>query len=191
MNIYSYNGGSLQRHMRGDDNLTFLWEIFSRQGHDKNYIMNYNSHDVKPCVGCRCCTGDKECYLDENMFSYGIKSCDGIVVFSPIYFFSFSARAKAFIDRLYSYDLSGKMITAVTVSGSSTDDRYCGFDLIKEILKRTAEYCGAVYVEPINFVTGDKKIDYPVHEDIARFLNRLEVSYEAEKGRKKEANIEA
>ena len=102
------------------------------------------------------------------------------MVLSPIYFFSFSSKAKAFLDRLYSTNLEGKILTAITLSGSETDSRYCGFDIVKDILKRTSEYCGSIYVEPINFVTHDKRLDFingDIHSRLSEFFTKLEVVY--------------
>lgn len=173
MKLYLFNGSA---HYKG--NADYIWRVFEHEARTKrNHIVHYNKETPSPCINCGVCRSEGEyCHLDDTMFQYGLDDCEGIIILSPIYFFSFSAKAKLFLDRLYSTDLSGKILTAITLSGSDTESRYCGFDIVSDTLKRTSEYCGSIYVEPINFVTGDKKIEYPVLDRLSEFIDRLEVA---------------
>lgn len=175
MELYIYNGSDKYK-----GNMQTIWEIINLKWRDNNTILHYNNEHLLPCKNCGGCKIHGECNIDHNLFNYGLKHCDGIVVLSPIYFFSFSSKAKAFLDRLYSTNLEGKILTAITLSGSETDSRYCGFDIVKDILKRTSEYCGSIYVEPINFVTHDKRLDFingDIHSRLSEFFTKLEVVY--------------
>lgn len=173
MKLYLFNGSA---HKRG--NAERLWRVFELEARTKRgHTIHYNGKIPSPCINCGMCAVNGKCSIDDKMFQYGLNDCDGIVILSPIYFFSFSAKAKLFLDRLYSTNLSGKILTAITLSGSDTESRYCGFDIVSDTLKRTSEYCGSVYVEPVNFVTGDKKIEYPVSDRLSEFIDRLEVAY--------------
>jgi multimeric flavodoxin WrbA len=74
--------------------------------------------DIKPCDACDACR-DKtvtDCVLDDDMkgiFSK-LRRADGIVIASPIYWFTVSAQTKLFMDRWYAlggpegYALKGK-----------------------------------------------------------------------------------
>lgn len=177
MELYIYNGSD-----RYEGNMSTIWKIISLEWRDKRtvnqHILHYNDRQLLPCRNCGYCRASGECNIDHNLFNYGLKKSDGIVILSPIYFFSFGAKAKAFLDRLYSTNLEGKMLTAITLSGSETDSRYCGFDIVKDVLKRTSEYCGSIYVEPINFVTHDKRLDFlkgDIQDRLSEFITRLEV----------------
>lgn len=151
--------------------LDSLTQSLTEKGHTYSVVDS----NVSNCVNCGVCHTKEECCIKDGFPSEDLKDCDGIIVLSPIFFFSFSAKAKSFIDRLYSVSLEGKIFTAITLSGSDTDSLYCGFDIINEILLRTAEYCGCTYVTPINFVTGDEKLKSLDDSLIKSFVEDLEV----------------
>lgn len=71
---------------------------------------------VLPCRGCKHCyrTNDA-CVIDDDMNSIypDILAADVLVMASPIYYFSFSAQLKSFIDRLYGPDVKGDMAKAM------------------------------------------------------------------------------
>lgn len=56
---------------------------------------------INPCIGCGNCEQTGECIFDDDMQSLyrTIAESQRIVIGSPIYFYSVTAQAKAFIDR--------------------------------------------------------------------------------------------
>lgn len=68
--------------------------------------------EIAGCLGCGACQNGKHiCAIDDVMQEIYplLEECDTVVLASPLYFWSISARTKAFIDRLYAI---------------STDDKY-------------------------------------------------------------------
>jgi multimeric flavodoxin WrbA len=74
--------------------------------------------DIKPCNACDACRDKTEtdCILDDDMKDIfpKLRQTDGIVIASPIYWFTISAQTKLFMDRWYAlggpegYALKGK-----------------------------------------------------------------------------------
>lgn len=66
------------------------------------YLHDMN---IKPCSGCDGCRGEKgkECVIDDDMQALypKLQQADALVIASPIYWFSFSAQTKLFMDRWY------------------------------------------------------------------------------------------
>ena len=60
-------------------------------------------NEVKGCLGCNACRYGKPCVQKDafNDLVPKIKSADCIVIVSPLYFWTVSARIKAFIERFY------------------------------------------------------------------------------------------
>lgn len=59
--------------------------------------------EVKGCLGCNACRYDKPCIQRDGFNSLvpKIKEADLIVFASPLYFWTFSAKLKAFVERFY------------------------------------------------------------------------------------------
>jgi len=74
--------------------------------------------DIRPCTACDACRTKlkKDCIIKDDMKKLypKMKSADGIVIASPIYWFTVSAQTKLFMDRWYAlggddgYELAGK-----------------------------------------------------------------------------------
>jgi multimeric flavodoxin WrbA len=74
--------------------------------------------DIRPCTACDACRTKlkKDCIIQDDMKGLypKMKAADGIVIASPIYWFTISAQTKLFMDRWYAlggddgYDLAGK-----------------------------------------------------------------------------------
>ena len=60
-------------------------------------------NEVKGCLGCNACRYEKPCVQKDafNDLVPKIKTADCIVFASPLYFWTISARTKAFIERFY------------------------------------------------------------------------------------------
>lgn len=71
------------------------------------FLSDYNYSD---CTGCEGCAKDFQCVTDDDMQQLypKIHKADGIVLGSPTYFYNLTALMKAFIDRLYCYEIFDK-----------------------------------------------------------------------------------
>lgn len=75
--------------------------------------------NIHPCTGCGHCEQTGECIFDDDMQELYLKIANAqrIVIGSPIYFYSITAQAKAFIDRCQVF-YSRKYLL-----GQTSDDR--------------------------------------------------------------------
>jgi len=66
-------------------------------------IVSLLKNEVKGCLGCNACRYGKPCVQKDafNDLVPRIKAADCIVFASPLYFWTLSARIKAFIERFY------------------------------------------------------------------------------------------
>lgn len=80
----------------------FVSGVQSR-GHSAE-ILSLLKNEVKGCLGCNACRYGKPCIQKDafNRLVPKLKEADCIVFASPLYFWTISARIKAFIERFYS-----------------------------------------------------------------------------------------
>ena len=66
-------------------------------------IVSLTKNEVKGCLGCNACRYGKPCVQKDafNALIPKIKAADCIVFASPLYFWTFIAKLKAFIERFY------------------------------------------------------------------------------------------
>lgn len=74
--------------------------------------------DIKPCTACDACRKKRniDCVIQDDMQSLypKLRSTDAVVIAGPVYWFTFSAQTKLFMDRWYGlggdkgYPLAGK-----------------------------------------------------------------------------------
>ena len=66
-------------------------------------VISLLKNEVKGCLGCNACRYGKPCIQKDafNDMVPKIKEADCIVFASPLYFWTFSSRLKAFIERFY------------------------------------------------------------------------------------------
>ena len=71
--------------------------------------------EIKPCDGCAACHRTGNCHIQDDMqpLYAQLQAADGIIVASPVYFWSVTAQVKIIIDRLYGYYRSGKLSNKV------------------------------------------------------------------------------
>ena len=64
-------------------------------------VFNLNLMNIKPCQDCGGCEKTGECVIGDDMtnISHAIRTADGIILASPIFFFGLSAQSKTMIDR--------------------------------------------------------------------------------------------
>jgi multimeric flavodoxin WrbA len=90
------------------------------------YLHDMN---IQPCTACDACREDtvKDCVIDDDMQALyaKLRRADGLVIASPVYWFTVSAQTKAFMDRWYAFGnpqeeyaaFSGKRIGIVLTYG--------------------------------------------------------------------------
>jgi len=92
-------------------------------------VESFDLHDmeIRPCDGCDFCQGSGECVIADDMQSLypKLREADGIVIASPIYWFTINAQVKALLDRWYALEgagesaLAGKQFGIVLTYGDS------------------------------------------------------------------------
>jgi len=83
--------------------------------------------DIRPCDACDLCQDSGGCVIEDDMQSLYPKlvAADGIVLASPIYWFTFSAQLKLCMDRWYAFQaskwkqISGKQFGIILAYGDS------------------------------------------------------------------------
>lgn len=91
---------------RPKGNTAQLVEAFCRGAEEAGHQIEKISlikNEVKGCLGCNACRYGKPCIQKDafNDLVPKIKAADCIVFASPLYFWTISARIKAFIERFY------------------------------------------------------------------------------------------
>lgn len=91
---------------RGKGNTAQLTEAFARgareAGHEVEEISLLKK-EVKGCLGCNACRYGKPCVQKDDFQELvpKIEAADLLVLASPLYFWTISARLKAFLERFY------------------------------------------------------------------------------------------
>ena len=96
----------IQSSGKAKGNTAQLVENFVKGATEKGHsveIISLVKNEVKPCLGCNACRYEKPCIQKDafNELVPKIKEADCLVFASPLYFWSMSARIKAFIERFY------------------------------------------------------------------------------------------
>jgi multimeric flavodoxin WrbA len=83
--------------------------------------------DIRPCRACEACqkSRDYRCVQADDMTAVyaALRGADGLLVASPVYWFTLSAQSKLFLDRLYAFvgpdghGLAGKRLGLVLAYG--------------------------------------------------------------------------
>ena len=68
--------------------------------------------DIRPCTACDSCQGDVQslCVIDDDMRGLypKLREADGLVIASPVYWFTVSAQTKLFMDRCFALPAYGQ-----------------------------------------------------------------------------------
>ncbi len=101
-NIIVIQGGG-----RPDGNTALLIDSFAKGAKETGHtveVISLIKNEVKGCLGCNACRYGKPCVQKDsfNDIIPKIEAADCVVFASPLYFWTISARLKAFIERLYS-----------------------------------------------------------------------------------------
>ncbi len=76
-------------------------------------IFSAGRKNIKGCKACNTCfSTEKACSFDDdfNELALLLDWADGLVLVSPLYWYSFSAQIKAAIDKMYSFMYTGREI---------------------------------------------------------------------------------
>lgn len=73
-------------------------------------IINLHELNIQPCTACDACQNSTrtECIIDDELTAIlpRLRRVDALIIASPVYWFTFSAQTKLFIDRAF-YALNG------------------------------------------------------------------------------------
>lgn len=112
---------------------------------------------VPGCLGCQKCQKSEEfrCSLGDPMAQAvaTLPDCDVIVLSTPLYWWSYTAQLKIFIDRMYSLckfgsdgeyrmALAGKKLALIATAGGPLESN---LDLLEQQLKNPAEMMGCSF----------------------------------------------
>lgn len=126
--------------------------------------------DLLGCRACDCCyKDDKPCLMEKNFNTIApvIQEAAVVVVFSPLYWFSFPAQLKAVIDKFYAYmqggrGIGGKECAAVFCGATDLPSDFDGItaswklitDYLKWDNKKTVCVCNAEAIGDIEKTDG-------------------------------------
>ena len=87
-------------------------------------LLKISEMKIAPCDGCTTCHQSGECRIKDDMQKVykKILAADGIILGSPVYFWSVSSQAKTLMDRTYAlrypyHKLKNKVGGAIVVAG--------------------------------------------------------------------------
>jgi multimeric flavodoxin WrbA len=87
-------------------------------------LLNISEMKIAPCDGCMTCRQKGECRIKDDMQRIYTKllAADGVILGSPVYFWSISGQAKTFMDRTYAlryphHKLKNKVSGAIVATG--------------------------------------------------------------------------
>ncbi len=144
-------------------------------------ILFLNDYDINPCQGCFWCYKDYplKCVQDDVMNTLYPKVIDSdVLVFaSPIYWFTYSAQLKLFVDRLVAlhveggHVLNGRKFASIFVYGDSSAEGSGVFAAIDSINHMISYFRG----ENLGVVhgTGGDKLTVPNNTLILEELGKL------------------
>lgn len=83
-------------------------------------LIRLKDYDFSGCTGCEGCAKSNQCVIKDDMQDLypKIEAADGLILGSPTYFYNVSATMKAFIERLYPYEVFDPDDRSVWVSAS-------------------------------------------------------------------------
>lgn len=70
-------------------------------------IVYLGDHDIRGCTGCEGCRNTYKCVIQDDMQQLypKILEADGLIAGSPTYFYNMTTHMKAFLERLYCYEV--------------------------------------------------------------------------------------
>ncbi len=117
-------------------------------------IFNVGAKPLSGCIGCGTCRTVGKCFVDDgvNEFVEKMKSADGLVVGSPVYYASASGQIVSFLDRAFysgSSAMQGKLAAAIVScrrgGASSTFDELNKYFAISNMPIVTSNYWNQIH----------------------------------------------
>ena len=144
------------------------------------FIAEYDTANMKVggCRGCYGCMKKGECVFhdDFDKIAEDLRDADGIVIASPVYWYTFPAQIKAVMDRWFSLcvtgkDFSGKKAALLSCCEEETEETFAGirFAFEKTMALMKAEIAGEVLIPKVSDVGEIRNTD---GEEQARELAR-------------------
>lgn len=149
--------------------------LCEERGHSVKVI---SKEDISEgCIGCRSCISTGKCVHKDVLKESLSKEYDAICIISPVYFFGLPSFTKKFLDRLFCFDLCGKIFSLVLTSGSQF--KRGGVDLILDMFSYIDSYCGSFTISPYNKVTFDEVLPVTSQDilGLKDLIDRTEEAY--------------
>ncbi len=117
-------------------------------------ILHIGNQTVRGCIACYSCVRNGKCVFDDivNETAPKFKSCDGLVIGSPVYYASANATLIAFLTRLFystSFDKTMKVGASVVAARrgglSSTFDELNKFFTIAGMPIASSQYWNSIH----------------------------------------------
>jgi len=96
----------------------------AKESEAKTELLRISDMNIAPCDGCQTCHQTGECRIKDDMQKIykKILATDGIILGSPVYFWSVSGQAKTLMDRTYAlryphHKLKNKVGGAIVAAG--------------------------------------------------------------------------
>jgi len=137
--------------------------VFSAEGIEVELIQ-IGSREIRGCSGCGTCYRSGKCIYDDlvNELAEKLKSCDGLVIGSPVYYASANGTLIALLDRLFysiRYPLTMKVGASVAVARrggcSSTFDQLNKYFTISGMPVASSQYWNSVHGAKPGQAAGD------------------------------------
>ena len=133
-------------------------------------VTEYDTANMKiaGCRGCYGCMTKGECVFrdDFDKIAEDLRDADGIVIASPVYWYTFPAQIKAVIDRWFSLcvtgkDFSSKKAALLSCCEEETEETFDGirFSFEKTMALMKAEIVGEVLIPKVSDVGEIKNTD--------------------------------
>ncbi|HIU17416.1 MAG TPA: flavodoxin family protein [Candidatus Avidesulfovibrio excrementigallinarum] len=140
--------------LRKNSNSVALAEAFAAAARDKGLevtMIDAARLDIGPCHACNSCySAGKACVFDDdfNKVAEALTAAEGIVVACPVYWYTFPAKVKALLDKLYALYAGGRLFTGkrCALISCCADDGMDTFDGINIAFDKSFELMGAQIV---------------------------------------------
>lgn len=157
---------------RKDGNSNHMAEAFIDAAlQNKIEIVRFDSYALKiqACNGCKhCYSGEEACIYDDdfNLVASEIATADGILLVSPLYWYTFPAALKLIIDKFIAFhtaklDFSGKKSALISCCADPGLETFSGlhFSYLKTIKLLGIESLGEVLIDNLHEVGDVDKSD--------------------------------
>ncbi len=168
---------------RKGNTLFLVTELAEQLKTKDNYvkILHLNDYDIKPCQGCYWCYKDYPLQCIQTDVMNGLYphtlEADVIIFASPIYWFTYSAQLKLFVDRLLAlhvkggHSFQGKKFASIFVYGAGTAESAGANNAIKSV-DQMISYFGGENLGVIHG-NGGQKLTVKENSEILRELGEL------------------